>query len=117
MHAICRIFQVLVFAVLTVSCGASQLQPADLAAAVDAGIRQACEGLARMVAAQNPGVDAERIIETACHAEHVSRKLRDILLQNQLNLARAAGVMLPELQLAPPPPELGHRPPDEKPPE
>jgi len=118
MQAIHRIFQLflLVALALTVSCGGSQLQPADGVKAtlevVDAGIRQACEGLAVAIAVQHPGVDAKRIIETACRAEHMTRKLREALLQNELDLARAAGVLLPEMQLAPPPPELGDRPAD-----
>lgn len=103
MHQL-RLFPLLAFAAVgfyAACAGAPGARRVATLEAVDVGIRQACEGLAVALQLQSPGVDAEHIINTTCRVEENTRKLRDAMLTHQLDLARAAGVILPDLALAP----------------
>jgi hypothetical protein len=64
--------------------------------AADAALRAACEGMAQTLALQS-GADAQRIVAATCAVEGFTRTLREMLLAQQLEAARAAGVAVPNV--------------------
>jgi len=82
------------------SCARGAGQPPttakDALRAVDAGVEAACRGLAQSLAAKS-GADAERIVDATCAAEGFTRSLREMLLSQQIEAARRAGVAVPDL--------------------
>lgn len=63
---------------------------------VDAAIQTACEGMAQALALSS-GADAQRIVAASCLVEGFTRGLRERLLSEQLNAAKAAGVAVPDV--------------------
>ena len=61
---------------------------------VDEHVQLACEGLAQALA-QRSGADAQRIIATTCAVENITRTMRELLLSQQIDAARRAGVAVP----------------------
>lgn len=83
---------------LLVACsGAVQAKP--ILRQVDEHVQLACEGLAQALA-ERSGADAKRIIATSCAIEQITRGMRELLLSQQLDAARRAGVAVPEVNSA-----------------
>lgn len=64
--------------------------------AADAALVLACEGIAQSLADRS-GADAQRIVAATCAVEGFTRTLREMLLSQQLEAARAAGVAVPAI--------------------
>lgn len=64
--------------------------------AADQGVRLACEGLAQSLA-ESAGADAQKIIAATCAVEGVTRTMRELLLSQQIEAAKAAGVLVPNV--------------------
>lgn len=62
---------------------------------VDEHVQAACEGLAQLLATQAGSPDAERIEAASCAVEGMTRTLREMLLSQQIEAARAKGVFVP----------------------
>ncbi len=62
----------------------------------DAFVRLACMGLAQAVAAKT-GAQAQEIISKTCDVENVTRTMREMILSQQLDAARAQGVLVPDI--------------------
>jgi len=82
------------------ACAARDGQPPltakDTLKLVDAGVQQACMGLAQSLAAR-AGADADKVIRATCAAEGFTRSLREMLLSQQIEAAKAAGVVVPDI--------------------
>lgn len=66
---------------------------------VDEHVQLACEGLAQALADKS-GADARRIIATTCAVENITRTMRELLLSQQIDAAKRAGVAVPEVNSA-----------------
>jgi len=75
------------------------VSPRDALRAVDAGVDAACRGLAQQLAARS-GADAERIVSATCAAEGFTRSFRELLLSQQIEAAKRAGVAVPDINSA-----------------
>ncbi len=83
---------------LLVACGPSaSVKP--ILRQVDEHVQLACEGLAQALA-ERQGADARRIIATTCAVEGITRTMRELLLSQQLDAAKRAGVPVPEVNSA-----------------
>lgn len=85
----------IVAVLLNMTACLSRAQKAPLRAA-DAAVQVACQGLAQALA-ERTNADAERIIAASCAVEAVTRTMRELLLSEQLNAAKAAGVLVPSI--------------------
>lgn len=83
------------FVALFSGCGAAPTVKSHLKQA-DSYVQLACMGLAQAVAART-GADAQKIIATTCDVENVTRTMRELLLSQQLDAARAQGVVVPDI--------------------
>ena len=63
---------------------------------VDEHVQLACEGLAQALA-ERSGADAQRIIATTCAIENITRTMRELLLSQQIEAAKRAGVAVPSV--------------------
>ncbi len=63
---------------------------------VDEHVQLACEGLAQALA-ERSGADVQRIVATTCAVEGVTRLMRELLLSQQIEAAKAAGVAVPSI--------------------
>lgn len=81
-----------------VHCGAvpEAVTPKDALRVVDEGVETACRGLAQRLATKG-GADAERIIEATCAVEGFTRTFRELLLSQQIEAAKRAGVAVPDV--------------------
>lgn len=84
---------------LLVACGPSAGQVKPILRQVDEHVQLACEGLAQALA-ERSGADARRIIATTCAVENITRTMRELLLSQQLDAARRAGVAVPVVNSA-----------------
>jgi uncharacterized membrane protein affecting hemolysin expression len=75
---------------------AANAQVKPILRAVDEHVQLACEGLAQSLA-ERSGADAQRIIATSCAVERVTRLMRELLLSEQIEAAKAAGVAVPDI--------------------
>lgn len=80
--------------ILTCLFGCASVKP-PLRVANDA-LEAACEGMAQSLA-ERSGADAQRIVATTCAVEGFTRTLREMLLSQQIEAARAAGVAVPSI--------------------
>lgn len=82
------------------SCAAVEelppLTPKTTLQLVDAGVETACRGLAQRLAAKG-GADARAIIDATCAVEGFTRSFREMLLSQQIEAARRAGVEVPDV--------------------
>lgn len=62
----------------------------------DEALQTACQGMAQSIA-ERSGADAQRIVATTCAVEGFTRTLREMLLSQQLEAAKAAGVAVPDV--------------------
>jgi hypothetical protein len=86
--------------VIMPGCGpsaGSQVKP--ILRQVDEHVQLACEGLAQALA-ERSGADASRIIATSCAIEAITRGMRELLLSQQIEAAKAAGVAVPNINSA-----------------
>jgi hypothetical protein len=75
-------------------CAAVQAKP--ILRQVDEHVQLACEGLAQALA-ERSGADAQRIIATSCAVEAITRGMREYLLSQQIEAAKAAGIAVPDI--------------------
>lgn len=79
-------------------CTAQQGREAKTALqVVDGHVQAACEGLAQQLAQQSGSSDAQRIVAASCAVEGFTRTLREMLLSQQIEAARAKGVLVPSV--------------------
>lgn len=64
---------------------------------VDEHVQAACNGLAQLLAAQAGSADVDAIVAATCAAEGMTRTLREMLLSQQIEAARAKGVFVPNV--------------------
>lgn len=64
--------------------------------AIDYQLQLACQGLAQQLAAKS-GASAEQIVAKTCAVEGFTRTLRESLLSQQINEAKANGVAVPDI--------------------
>lgn len=64
---------------------------------IDDHVEAACAGLAQQLAQQAGSPDEAKIVATTCAAEGFTRTLRELLLSQQIEAARAAGVFVPSV--------------------
>jgi hypothetical protein len=83
------------FVALFSGCSAAPTVKSHLRDA-DSYVQLACMGLAQAVAART-GADAQKIIASTCKVENVTRTMREVLLSQQLDAARAQGVVVPDI--------------------
>ena len=101
--AVRKAFLALVLAILgalgygsLTGCTAKQGEDAKTAlAAVDSHVAAACAGLAQQLAQQAGSPDVSKIVGTTCAVDSVLRTMRELLLSQQIEAARAAGVFVP----------------------
>lgn len=84
------------FVALFSGCGAAAPTVKSHLKEADSYVQLACAGLAQAVAART-GADAAKIIATTCKVENVTRTMRETLLSQQLDAARAQGVLVPDI--------------------
>lgn len=90
---ICSILAVLMLP----GCGpAANAQVKPILRQVDEHVQLACQGLAQALG-ERSGADVQRIIATSCAVEGVTRLMRELLLSQQIEAAKAAGVAVPEI--------------------
>ena len=80
----------------TVGCVAGCAAAKPPLQAVDASLTLACQGMAQALAARS-GVNASQLVEKTCAVESFTRTLREMLLSQQLQEAKAAGVLVPDI--------------------
>lgn len=79
-------------------CTRQQGQEAkDALAVVDGHVQAACTGLAQQLAQQAGSPDASKIVAASCAVEGFTRTLREMLLSQQIEAARAKGVFVPNV--------------------
>lgn len=82
----------------SVACTAQQGRDAKTALqVVDGHVEAACAGLARQLALQSGSPDASKIVAASCAVEGFTRTLREMLLSQQIEAARAKGVFVPSI--------------------
>jgi len=94
-HVLCA----LNVALAIVACGAAV--PESVTAktalrAVDDSVEFACRGLAQQLAKKG-GAEADKVIAATCAVEGFTRSLREMLLSQQIEAAKAAGVAVPDI--------------------
>jgi hypothetical protein len=67
---------------------------------VDEHVQAACNGLAQLLAGQAGSPEVDKIVAATCAAEGMTRTLREMLLSQQIEAARAAGVFVPSVNSA-----------------
>lgn len=91
-------FVLLLGALLLFANGCTRQQGQDAKDAlevVDGHVEAACAGLARQLAQQAGSPDAAKIVATSCAVEGFTRTIREMLLSQQIEAARRAGVFVP----------------------
>jgi hypothetical protein len=78
--------------VMLIGCASSK----PILQQVDEHVQLACEGLAQALG-ERAGVDVPRVIRASCAVEGVARTMRELLLSQQLDAAKAAGVAVPAI--------------------
>lgn len=63
---------------------------------MDDSLTLACQGMAQALAKRS-GVNASQLVEKTCAVEGFTRTLREMLLSQQLQEAKAAGVLVPDI--------------------
>lgn len=95
-----RLAQLGVFFFL-VGCTAKQGEDARTALeVVDGHVQAACAGLAQQLAQQAGSPDAAKIVAATCAVDRVRRTMQELLLSEQIEAARAAGVFVPSVNSA-----------------
>jgi hypothetical protein len=93
-------FVALLGLLLLFASGCTQQQGQDAKTAlqaVDGHVQAACTGLAKQLALQAGSADADKIVATTCAVEGFARTFREMLLSQQIEAARAAGVFVPSV--------------------
>lgn len=97
--ALTTLLVVVCITLLAVMSGCSPAANAEVKSTlrvVDEHVQLACEGLAQSLA-ERSGADAQRIIATSCAVERVTRLMRELLLSEQIEAAKRAGVAVPDI--------------------
>lgn len=85
-------------ALVFLGCTAQQGRDAKTALqVVDGHVQAACEGLAQQLAQQSGSSEAQSIVAASCAVEGFTRTLREMLLSQQIEAARANGVLVPSV--------------------
>lgn len=94
--SIATVVTVMSLLALLYGCGGANPSIKPTLRAIDEHVQLACEGLAQALAQQS-GADAQRIVETTCAIEAVTRTMRELLLSKQIEAAKRAGVLVPNI--------------------